>query len=179
VLADVGIASLDADADKHTGWKGKVFDTFAGLAPARGKQPCDSAVCQRITFMYAPLYRHEQLNQATHDALHELFGVANVDSFKHLARMVRAQHVVGADGDDRYLPHVDRMAIPIAFVHGAENACFLSESIERTVDRLSTANGAELYTRHEIPAYGHIDCIFGRDAARDVYPHIVRHLDAT
>ncbi len=179
LLDDVGVDGLDADADRHPGWKGRIFDAFARLAPAQDKQPCDSAVCQRITFMYAPLYRHEQLNQATHDALHELFGVANIDSFEHLARMVRAQHVVGADGDDRYLPHVERMAIPIAFVHGAENACFLSEGMERTVKRLSDANGAELYTRHEIPAYGHIDCVFGRDAARDVYPHIVSHLDAT
>jgi cholesterol oxidase len=179
LLADLGVESLDADADEHTGWKAKVFNAFAHFAPAEGKQPCDSAVCQRITFMYAPLYRHEQLNQATHDSLHELFGVANVDSFKHLARMVRAGHVVAADGGDRYLPHVDRMAIPIAFVHGAENACFLSESIERTVARLSSANGADRYTRHEISGYGHIDCIFGRDAARDVFPHIIRHLDAT
>jgi cholesterol oxidase len=71
------------------------------------------------------------------------------------------------------------MAIPIAFVHGAENACFLTESIERAVDRLSEANGAELYTHHEVPDYGHIDCIFGRDAARDVYPLMTAHLDAT
>jgi cholesterol oxidase len=179
LLDEVGVDGLDADADRHSGWKGKLFDAFARLAPAEGRQSCDSAVCQRITFMYAPLYRHEQLDQATHDALHELFGVANIESFEHLARMVRAGHVVGADGEDRYLPHLDRMAIPIAFVHGAENACFLSEGMERTVARLSEANGAQLYTRHEIPGYGHIDCIFGRDAARDVYPHIVRQLDAT
>jgi cholesterol oxidase len=178
-LDDVGVEELDAYTDTHTAWKGRVLNAAARLIPAQGKQPCDSPVCHRITFMYAPLYRHEQLNEATHDALHELFGVANMDSFKHLARMVRAQHLVGANGDERYLPHVDRMAIPIAFVHGAKNACFLAESIERTVERLSKANGAELYTRHEIPNYGHIDCIFGRDAAHDVYPHIVSHLDAS
>jgi cholesterol oxidase len=179
VLDDVGIDELDADTDTHEGWKGKVFDAAARILPAQGKQPCENPVCHRITFMYAPLYRHEQLDEATHNALHEMFGLANMDSFKHLARMIRAGHLVGADGDDRYMPHVDRMAIPITFVHGAKNACFLSESIERTVKRLSDANGAELYTRHEIPDYGHIDCIFGRDAARDVYPHMVRHLDAT
>jgi cholesterol oxidase len=179
VLDEVGIEDLDAYTDTHAGWKGRIFNAAARLIPAQGEQPCDSPVCHRITFMYAPLYRHQQLNEATHDALHEMFGLANMDSFKHLARMVRAQHLVGANGDDRYLPHVDRMAIPIAFVHGAENACFLSESISRTVERLSRANGSELYTRHEIPDYGHIDCIFGRDAARDVYPHIVSHLEAT
>ncbi|MGI8800753.1 MAG: alpha/beta fold hydrolase [Solirubrobacteraceae bacterium] len=179
VLDEVGVDDLDAYTDTHAGWRGRVFNAATRLIPAQGEQPCESPVCHRITFMYAPLYEHDQLNEATHEALHEMFGVANIDSFKHLARMIRAEHVVGADGGERYLPHLDRMAIPIAFVHGAKNSCFLTESIERTVARLGEANGAELYTRHEIPGYGHIDCIFGRDAAGDVYPHMVSHLDAT
>jgi cholesterol oxidase len=178
-LDDLGVGTLDAYTDTHAGWRAKAFNAVTRLTPAQGGQPCASSVCHRISFMYAPLYRHEQLNEATHDALHEMFGVANIDSFKHLATMVRAGHVVAADGEDRYIPHVARMAIPIAFVHGAQNACFLEPSIARAVQRLSQANGAGLYTRNEIPGYGHIDCIFGRDAARDVFPHMVAHLDAT
>ena len=30
-----------------------------------------------------------------------------------------------------------------------------------------------------IPGYGHIDCIFGKNAVKDVYPFIVEHLEAT
>jgi cholesterol oxidase len=179
ILDAIGVDDLDADADRHTGWRSKLFDAAARVVPAQGGQPCDNAVCNRITFMYAPLYRHEQLNEATHDALHEMFGVANIESFQHLARMVRAEHLVGADGDERYIPNVKRMAIPIAFIHGAENACFVTESIDRAVKRLSDANGPKLYTHHEIPDYGHIDCIFGRDAARDVYPLMTDHLETT
>jgi cholesterol oxidase len=179
LLDAVGVDDLDADAARHSGWRSKVFDAAAGLIPAEGGQPCDSDTCHRISFMYAPLYRHEQLNEATHSALHEMFGVANVESFQHLARMVRAGHLVTADGADTYLPNVARMAIPIAFVHGEKNACFLTESIDRAVKRLSDANEPGLYTRHEVEGYGHIDCIFGRDAARDVYPHMVAHLEAT
>jgi len=100
-------------------------------------------------------------------------------SFEHLAAMVRAEHVVAFDGSEAYLPHLDRMAIPIAFVHGAENECFLPESITRAVERLSAANGASLYANHPIPHYGHIDCIFGRDAAHDVFPLIAAHLEGS
>ncbi len=70
-----------------------------------------------------------------------------------------------------------RLAVPTAFIHGAENACFLPSSTEETVAALSRANGAGLYKRHVIPGYGHIDCIFGKSAARDVFPRIVEHLD--
>jgi cholesterol oxidase len=179
VLDDIGIDTLTARASRHEGWRAKVFDLATTILPAQGREACPSAVCNRISFMYAPLYRHEQLNEATHDALGEMFGVANIESFEHLALMVRKGHVVGADGSERYMPHLQRMAIPICFIHGAENRCYLSESITRTVQRLSQANGADLYTRHEIPAYGHIDCIFGKNAARDVFPLMVEHLEKT
>ncbi|HEX3690767.1 MAG TPA: hypothetical protein VHV28_13790 [Solirubrobacteraceae bacterium] len=69
------------------------------------------------------------------------------------------------------------MAIPIAFIHGTENGCFLPEGIMRAVARLSSANGASLYTNHPIPHYGRIDCIFGRDAVKDVFPVISAHLE--
>jgi hypothetical protein len=39
--------------------------------------------------MYGGIFEHDQLNRATHDALHEHFGVANLSVFAHLARTPR------------------------------------------------------------------------------------------
>jgi cholesterol oxidase len=108
-----------------------------------------------------------------------MFGVGNMRTFEHLALMVREGKVVRFDGEDVYLPHLDRMAIPMTFIHGAENNCYLPESTERTLRALEEANGAHLYHRYLIPNYGHIDCIFGKRASEDVYPLILRQLDAT
>ena len=33
-------------------------------------------------------------------------------------------------GSDIYHPHLERLAVPIAFIHGAENACFEPEITE-------------------------------------------------
>jgi len=67
----------------------------------------------------------------------------------------------------------------MTIVHGAKNQTFLPESTALTLQALSEANGAGLYQRFVIPRYGHIDCIFGKNAHRDVYPHILAHLQAT
>ncbi len=48
-----------------------------------------------------------------------------------------------------------------------------------THDLLRERNGKELYKRFVIPKYGHIDCIYGKNAWKDVYPHILEHLDET
>jgi cholesterol oxidase len=179
VLDALGVQSLTAYVDRHADWKSRLFDAALALYPTEFAEHCASKVCHRISFLYAPLYEHAQLNAATHDALHEVFGDAVVSAFEHLGRLSNAKHLVAADGGEIYMDRLERLAIPTAFIHGAQNACFLPRSTEETVAALSQANGAGLYKRHVIPDYGHIDCIFGKDAARDVYPYIVEHLDAT
>ena len=176
-LDQVGIKSLTAYVDTHADWQNRLYDRALELYPVG--QTCNSPVCKRITFMYAPLYQHETLNEATHDALHEMFGIANMDAFEGLALMTRVGHLVDAEGQEVYLPHLDRLAIPITFIHGALNQCFLPESTEITYKLLGEKNGKELYTRHVIPGYGHIDSIYGKNAVNDVYPYVLEHLEKT
>jgi len=179
LLERLGVKSLTAMARTDEDWSQKLFDRALQLYPEQAGQQCDSAVCHRITFIYSLLYEHAQLNTATHDALHEMFGIANMTSLDQLAEMVRAGHLVTAGGSDAYLPHLDRMAIPVTFVHGAENDCFLPESTALTYGALRAANPGIPYHRYVIPGYGHIDCIFGKDASRDVFPLIRSHLEDT
>jgi cholesterol oxidase len=178
-LDALGVDSLTAYVDTHADWLSRLYNKALQLQPIESEERCNSPVCHRITFMYAPLYEHDQLNAATHNVLHEMFGVANMRAFEHLALMTRKGHLVDAKGGEVYLPHLERLAIPIAFIHGAENACFLPKSTEITHDLLREKNGRQLYTRHVIPNYGHIDCIFGKNAVVEVYPFIVQHLEAT
>ena len=179
IVADLGVANLTAYRDTHADWVQRLLDDALRLYPIKHGEECRSAVCHRISFMYALLYDHKNLSQHLHDNLHELFGVCSVETFEHLALMARVGHVVAADGTEDYLPHLDRMKLPIAFIHGGDNQCFLPESTKTTYDLLCAENGADLYSRHVIDGYGHIDCIFGRDAAGDVFPHILAHLEQT
>lgn len=179
MLENLGIESITAYAGSNPDWKDRLFSRALDILPGQGEEGCDNPICPRITFMYGHLYRHSRLNSETHGALDEMFGVAAIDAFEHVARIVRAGHVMTADGRDNYMPNLGRMAIPVAFIHGAENGCWLPESTERSYNALRAANGPQFYTRHVIPGYGHLDCIFGEDAAEDVYPLILRHLQET
>jgi cholesterol oxidase len=91
--------------------------------------------------------------------------------------MTRAGHVVRADGTDDYTTDLGRLAIPIKFIHGGENQYYLPRSTELTFEALTEHNSSELYSRDVIEGYGHSDCIFGDDAATDVYPRILEHLE--
>lgn len=177
LLKALGVKSLNAYVDAHEKWLERLYDKALELYPIEAEERCGSSVCHRITFVYSPLYEHDQLNDDTHSALHEIFGIANIKSFEHLALLIRKRKLVNARGEDVYMPHIERLAIPITFIHGAENRYFLPESTEKTLDLLSEKNGKDLYSRHVIPNYGHADCIFGKNAVKDVYPFILDHLE--
>ena len=122
-------------------------------------------------------FANAMLNDASHDAMHEWFGPANLETFKHATMMIRKGHVVDAEGKDAYLPHIERLAIPIVFLHGAKNRMFLPEGSEITYERCREANGPDLYQRHVFPGYAHLDCFVGRDSVADIFPTIVVALD--
>jgi cholesterol oxidase len=143
----------------------------------RGER-CRSDVCHRISLLYSLLYQHDQLHPVDHDALYEMFGRANMSALGQLAEMCRAGRIVDSQGADAYIPQMRKLDFPIRLIHGAKNRCYDPSSTKITLALLQEIwPGSTAYDRVEIPGYGHIDSMFGRNAVHDVYPHIVDHLD--
>jgi len=97
---------------------------------------------------------------------------------QQLTAILLKNHLIDAAGNDVYLPHVDKLKLPMLFISGSNNDCVLPKSTQQTFDLLCSVNDPQLYSRAEIPAYGHVDCIIGQHAAKDVYPHILKLLES-
>jgi cholesterol oxidase len=177
VLDALGIHSLNAFASTEENWENKLYDKFVKIYADAVAGFCTDPVCQRMTFMFGPLYEHANLNDATHNATVEMWGVANMTSYEQVTRMIRAKKLLNADGEDVYMPHLNKLAIPITFIHGEKNRVFDPESTLTTYTNLCNSNGSELYERHLIKDYGHNDCLYGKNAAADVYPLMLKHFD--
>jgi cholesterol oxidase len=185
ILKMFGVADMNAYVDAHATWRDRLADHLLRFYPVHDGPRDTNPVSRRISFIYGQLYELNQLNQSTYDNLHELFGLAGIDSLQQLALMIRAEKILRADGTDGYLqenlgfPTLGRLAIPMLFIHGEKNQCWLPESTALTYELLRSRNDPALYTRQLIPGYGHIDCIFGKNAATDVFRYAVAHLDKT
>ncbi|SEQ50896.1 cholesterol oxidase [Amphritea atlantica] len=179
-LERLNVDHLTAEVPESGSVLTQLYDKALNLyAMAEAQGHCHSETCHRITFMYASLYKHSTLTDLLHDNLDELFAEANIGAFEHLALMCRKGTLVDADGNDVYMPNLARLDLPILFISGAENECYLPMSTKLTYDILCQHFGAGQYSRQEIPGYGHIDCIFGRNAVIDVYPFVLDHLEKT
>jgi cholesterol oxidase len=171
----LGIDTLTTDREDLS-WSERLYERALQLYPS-GEEDCGLPFCRRVMFMYGEVYDHDQLNDATHEHLYEVFGVANMTTFRHITRILREGHVVTSDGEDVYLPATDNLRLPITFLHGENNRLFKPEGSQLTVDYLREANGPELYNRVVVPGYAHMDLFVGKDAASDVYPVITAELD--
>ncbi|MDP2389584.1 MAG: hypothetical protein Q8N52_04585, partial [Acidobacteriota bacterium] len=134
-------------------------------------------VCQRIYAIFGPVFKPENLNLATRGALGEMFGFANLTAFEQITKMMAAGVIVDRNGDDTYMPQVDRLKLPIALIHGSDNAFLHPKGSERTFLWLRENNPPAFYTRHVIPTYSHLDCFIGKNAAADVFPVIQAELE--
>lgn len=176
VISALGINTLTTDIEKDPSWSEKLYDAALHLYPT-GSESCGSPFCRRVMFMYGEVYDHDQLNDATHEHMHEAFGVSNLKTFRQITQAIRKGHVVSADGDDVYLPNAQRLKLPIAFLHGEHNRLFKPEGSALTYEFLREKNGPDYYTRHVFKDYAHMDCFIGKNAARDVYPVVTAELD--
>ena len=172
-----GVRFLTTDSTRTESWRAKLFDQALRLYPVESAEDCDEAVCRRLAFIYGDAAHHPNLNEATHMALHELWGVTNLTMMDHLSECARRERAVAADGADAYLPHLERLQFPITFLSGSRNLVWLPESTKRTYDLLVGEFGTADYELVQIPDYGHQDVFQGADAAQDTFPAFLAHLD--
>jgi cholesterol oxidase len=155
----------------------KLLDLGLRAVPMPAGEHCAKPLCRWINAIYGCTHSHEQLNDATHDGLDNLFGVGNLRALDHVAVIMRASKVLAADGTDNYVSHPERLRLPILLVQGERNHIFRPEGSLRTLRWLQEANDPALYERVVLPGYAHLDALIGRDAPVDVFPVVSGHLD--
>ena len=176
ILQALDVDTLTTDRDDDLSLAERLYERALQVYPS-GEEACGLPFCRRVMFLYGEVYDHDQLNEATHEALHEVFGVANLTTFEQITLALREGHIVAADGEDVYLPATDNLRVPLSFLHGEHNRLFEPEGSRLTYEYLREKNGPELYTHTIVPGYAHMDLFVGKDAARDVYPVITAELD--
>lgn len=145
---------------------------------------CDNTVCRMVSFTYGSgrpaLWRHENLDDATHAWISGEFADVPMTFFRQMHRSVKAGHLVPV-GEVKGLPTSFVDAAPqtnarFVFLAGEKNRCFLPESQRRSFDHFQRYRpGKDSF--HLLRGYGHLDVFFGQNAWRDTYPIILEELN--
>ncbi len=145
---------------------------------------CDNSVCRFSSFTYGTgfpvLWRHENLNDVTHDWIRGEFAHVPLTFFRQMARCIEAGHLVSSGEGLPGLPN-NCIATPpntnarFAFIAGELNDCFLWQSQQATFDWFEH-HRPNFHSLHVLGGYGHLDIFIGQHAARDTFPVLLAEL---
>ena len=163
----------------------KGLDALLVAAVKLAHTECDCTACKLVSFTYGSgypaLWRHDNLNDATHgEWLQREFGDVPMTFFKQMARCVRAGQLVRVRDLDglprRYASAPPQTGARMVFYAGLQNRCFLAESQRRTFAWWQEQRPGR-HSLHVLPTYSHLDVFLGKDAGRDVFPTMLAELD--
>lgn len=145
---------------------------------------CDNGVCKFSSFVYGigfpTLWRHENLNEATHDWVKQEFAAVPRTFFNQIAKSVNKGKLVPVDGLEALpsdlVPVKPATDARFALIAGELNLCFSKESQERTFHYFNEQR-PDYHTLRIIPDYGHLDIFMGQNAVNDTFPIILEELD--
>jgi pimeloyl-ACP methyl ester carboxylesterase len=145
---------------------------------------CDNRVCRLASFTYGTgeptLWRHENLNPATHDWIKQEFASVPLTFFHQILACVNAGHLISMEErpelPQSFVAEPPQTDARFSFLAGEVNHCFLPESQQRTHEWFERHRPGR-HTLHILPNYGHLDVFIGQRAAEDVFPIIVSELE--
>jgi hypothetical protein len=145
---------------------------------------CANSVCKMVSFTYGSgfpaLWRHEQVDAATHEWLRDEFAHVPLTFFRQMARSVSRGGLVAVDGlpglPADFVAQPPRTQARFALFAGARSGCFLPDSQRRSHEFL-TSFRKDFHTLHVLPEYSHLDVFIGKNAARDVFPLMLSELE--
>lgn len=138
-----------------------------------------TATCNRMTLFYGREWVHSNLSEATHRTLASLVGPASVDVFRQLFFIINRQRLTDRDGANVYMTAANfsqHWTFPVLFAHGSENKVFDPRSAVRSWGRIRQLPIPKTARLFMAEGYGHMDFLFGKNAHRDVYPHLCQFL---
>jgi choline dehydrogenase-like flavoprotein len=158
----------------------QTLDALLWNLPMPPQDHCKNPVCHRMFAVYGLALNHVHLNEATHNALVDIFGPISSRLFEQLRDIMGLGYAVDQNGQNTYLPHADRLTMPIMLLSGSHNQILMPESTQRTLAWLRSSNPAHaaIYSRHVFPTYAHMDLFVGKNADRDIFPFIEATLNA-
>ncbi len=160
-----------------TGISDRLIDLGGALLPIPKGEQCQEPMCRWLNAIFGLTHTHSQLNEATHQSFATAFGTGDLKPLGQLANMARKRKAVNFEGEDVYLPHVDRLGLPILFIQGSKNYIFKPKGIATTLKWLRKHHRSDLFELLYLEGYAHLDGFVGRNAPTEVFPHIITHLN--
>ena len=141
----------------------------------------DTRVGKFVSFTYGAgfpaLWELENLSEETKEWIRGEFAEVPVSFFDQIKQCVKYKQLVSSDAKEHYLATEPKTKARFVFFTGEKNKCFKAISQKKSFEYFDAIrpNFHKLYT---IKNYSHLDIFYGKEAHKDVFPLMIKELDA-
>ncbi len=141
----------------------------------------DTTVAKMVSFTYgagfAALWELSNLSGETKEWIRNEFGAVPLTFFRHIRECVKAGALTSKDGRTNYMASPPKTDARFIFTAGKRNKCFRHESQQHSF-RFMDALRPNHHKLYEWDDYSHLDIFLGKDAHKDIFPTMLRELNA-
>ncbi|XP_073044275.1 uncharacterized protein [Primulina eburnea] len=160
---------------KTTSFRYSLLKSIARLIPRCERCACDE--CEVFSGIFGNAFWHENVSHTMHCWLNKI----NVTSlpmagFTHLRKICNAGFILDSNGNNTYMVHPERMALPTLYISGGRTLLVTPETSFLANKYMKLHQPNYRHERVVVDGFGHSDLLIGEKSYEKVFPHITTHI---
>ena len=158
------------DSTRNAALLQRFLDQILRFYPVGAKrQLCNSSTYHRIQLAIGLPWQHENLNAATHDQLHRVFGGFGIPSLRHLIQMDSASTITDNEGRTLVIPaNIQRLrALPMLLITGTNNGVYSLQGLRSSTEALRSNLRSQIVKFAAVSNLNHLDCWMSQKASEE------------
>ncbi|XP_042050013.1 uncharacterized protein LOC121795536 isoform X3 [Salvia splendens] len=154
----------------------RLLKSIAHLIPRQERCTCDE--CEVFSGIFGNTFWHENVSHVTHQWMNkENQTKLPMAGFSHLRKICNAGFIVDSSGNNTYLIHPERMALPTLYISGERVILVTPETSFLANKYMKLHQSGYRHERVVVDGFGHSDLLIGEESHEKVFPHIQRHIE--
>lgn len=153
----------------------RLLKSIARFMPRYERCTCDE--CEVLSGIFGNAFWHGNISPSLHYWLNKtsLPGLP-MSAFPHLRKICNAGFIVDRNGQNRYLIHPERMALPTLYISGGRTLLVTPKTSFLANNYMKLHQPSFRHERVVVDGFGHSDLLIGEESYKKVFPHILSHI---
>lgn len=159
-----------------TNFSQRFLRSIARLIPRYERCTCDE--CEIFSGIFGNAFWHDNITSSMHTWLNkESLPVLPMAGFPHLRKICNSGFIVDSNGQNTYLIHPERMALPTLYISGGKTILVTPETSFLANKYMKLHQPKYRHERVVVDGFGHSDLFIGEESYKKVFPHIFSHIE--
>ncbi|XP_059462770.1 uncharacterized protein LOC132191696 [Corylus avellana] len=154
----------------------RLLKFIACLIPRYERCTCNE--CEVFAGIFGSAFWHGNVSPSMHYWLSKESTLTRLPmaAFPHIRKICKAGFIVDSNGNNKYLIHHERMALPTLYISGGRSLLVTPKTSFLANKYMKLHQPGFRHERVVVEGFGHSDLLIGDESDKKVFPHILSHI---